>query len=148
VPGTFPLEIVTPTRILYNGDVAMVRAPGTQGSFQVFPGHTPLISTLEIGEIDVRLADGTERAIATSGGFVEVLRTGVTVLAETAEFAEEIDRKRAEEAVDRAKQLLEHRRTVERVASDAAKHDAGMESEKALLRAINRLRVAGRSQGT
>jgi len=145
VPGTFPLEIVTPTRILFQGEVEMLRAPGTLGSFQVFPGHAPLISTLEVGEIDIRLPGGKERAIATSGGFVEVLRKGVTVLAETAEFAEEIDKARAEQAVARAKQQLEHLRTTARVKAEAATRQVSdAEVEMALIRALNRLRVAQR----
>jgi len=134
VPGTIRLEIITPTRTLFSGDVQMFRGPGALGSFQVFPGHYPLLTTLEIGEIDVRLPDGTERAIATSGGFVEVLRSGITVLAETAEFAEEIDRSRAEEAVRRARAELEQKRAADRV-----------EAELALMRALNRLRVAQRA---
>lgn len=144
MPGTFRLEIVTPTRILFEGDVEMLRAPGSVGSFQVFPGHAPLISTLEVGEIDLRLPGGKERAIATSGGFVEVLKTGVTVLAETAEFAEEIDRTRAEQAVARAKQQLQHLRTAARIKQEATRHTTDAEVEMALIRALNRLRVAQR----
>jgi len=133
VPGTIPLEIITPTRVLYKGEVQMLRAPGTLGSFQVFPRHLPFITTLEIGEIGLRLADGSERILATSGGFVEVLHGGITVLAETAEFAEEIDTRRAEEALERARRLLREKQ------ADRS------EAEQALTRAMNRLRVASRA---
>ena len=134
MPGTIPLEIVTPTRVLYTGDVEMFRAPGTLGSFQVFPRHLPFMTTLEIGQIDIRLPDGTQRAIATSGGFVEVLRRGITVLAETAEFAEDIDAERAERARQRAFERLQaHEEDTDRTRA-----------ELALARAMNRLKVAKR----
>ena len=100
------LEIITPTRTLYSGEVTMVRAPGALGLFQVLPGHHPMISTLEIGRIDFREPDGEEKIAATSGGYVEVLKDTVTVLAATAEFAEEIDVDRATEALERAKEQL------------------------------------------
>ena len=137
MPGTFELRIVTPTRTLFEGQVEMVRAPGAEGSFQVFPRHLPLVSTLEVGEIDFRVTDGGDRTAATSGGFVEILRSGVTVLAESAEFGEEIDLERAEEAARRARERL------------AAK-DADIDSDRAkgaLRRALNRLRTAGGSGG-
>ena len=137
VADRIPLEIITPQRVVYRGDVQMFRAPGTLGSFQVFPRHAPLLSTLEIGEIDIRQPDGAEHAIATSGGFVEVLGSGITVLAETAEFAGEIDQKRAEDARARAEQRLGTRgdATIDRARAEAA-----------LARAVNRLKVARRPQ--
>ena len=137
VADTFPLEIVTPSRVLYRGDVEMVRAPGTAGSFQVFPGHIPLVGTLEVGELDVREPGQAERVVALSSGFVEVLRSGVSILAESAEFPEDIDVGRAEQAVERARERL-HPTTegVDRVRADIA-----------LQRALNRLRIARRSLG-
>lgn len=134
MPGMLPLDIVTPERVLFAGKVAMLRAPGMLGSFQVFPGHLPFVTTLDVGQIDIRLPDGTERAIATSGGFVEVLRSGITVLAETAEFAEEIDVERAERARQLAYQRLHAR-------EQGIDRDA---EEMALARAMNQLRVAKR----
>lgn len=129
---TFPIVIITPSRVFYRGDVEMVRAPGTIGSFQVLPGHLPLMSTLEIGELDIREPGKDDRAVALSGGFIEVLRDGVNVIAVSAEFADEIDLARAEEAAKRAQERLE-----------AAKGNVDRErAELALQRAMNRLHVA------
>ena len=124
--------------VLYRGEVTMFRAPGTLGLFQVLPGHHPMISTLEIGPIDFREADGTERVAATSGGYVEVLRDSVTVLASTAELAEHID-------VDRARKALEEARAALSEGVAGTYDEKAMEQAKlelALQRALNRLRVA------
>ena len=137
---TVHLEIITPTTVLYDGYVAMFRAPGTLGLFQVLPGHHPMISTLEIGCIDFREPDGTTREVATSGGYVEVLREGVTVLATTAEFAHEIDIERAERALQEARDQLS-------APGESPSDKRAMEQAKlelALQRALNRLRIAGK----
>jgi F-type H+-transporting ATPase subunit epsilon len=135
VADTFPLEITTPSRVLYSGEVEMVRAPGTAGSFQVFPGHMPLVSTLEIGELDIREPGQDERVVALSTGFIEVLRGGVSVLVESAELPDEIDLKRAEEAAERARERLHpSTESVDRLRADMA-----------LQRAMNRIRIARRT---
>ncbi len=134
------LEIITPTRTLYSGEVSMVRAPGSLGLFQVLPGHHPMISTLEIGRIDFREPDGEERIAATSDGYVEVLDNTVTVLASTAEFADEIDIDRAKEALERAKERLHETVTEELPADERVSEQAKL--ERAMLRALNRLRIA------
>ena len=96
------------------------------------PGTYLFLTVLDIGEIRIREAD-TPQFIATSGGVFEVLRTGVTVLADTAEWAYEIDVERAEAARQRAQELLASRDpTINRERAEAA-----------LARAANRLRVAG-----
>ncbi len=129
---TFPIVIITPSRVFYRGDVEMVRAPGTIGSFQVLPGHLPLMSTLEVGELDIREPGKDDRPVALGGGFIEVMRDGVNVIAESAEFSDEIDIARAEEAAKRARERLE-----------GAKADIDRErAELALQRAMNRLHVA------
>lgn len=126
------LEIRTPEQLIYEGDVTSVKAPGEMGSFEVLAGHLPFLTVLETGEIRVREAD-TPQSIATSGGVFEVLRTGVTVLADTAEWAYEIDVERAEAARQRAQELL---------ASRDPNVNRGR-VEAALARAVNRLRIAG-----
>ena len=126
------LEIRTPEQLIYEGDVTSVKAPGEMGSFEVLTGHLPFLTVLETGEIRVREAD-TPQSIATSGGVFEVLRTGVTVLADTAEWAYEIDVERAEAARQRAQELL---------ASRDPNVNRGR-AEAALARAVNRLRIAG-----
>lgn len=131
MPRMLSIEIVTPTSIVHRGEVQMVRAPGGDGSFQVFPLHAELLSTLTVGELDIREPDGRERMLAVSGGFIEVLNDKVTVLAETAEFAEEIDMERAENAIIRARERLAVKEEIDRDRAEAALH-----------RAINRLRIA------
>ncbi len=126
------LEIRTPEQLIYEGDVTSVKAPGEIGSFEILAGHLPFLTVLDVGEIRVREAD-TPQSIATSGGVFEVLRTGVTVLADTAEWAYEIDVERAEAARQRAQELL-------------ASRDPNINRERAeaaLARAVNRLRIAG-----
>ena len=138
MPDTIPLEIITPTRVLYSGDVTMFRAPGTSGLFQVLPMHHPLMSTLEIGKIDYRDTEGNDHVAATSGGYVEVTKSGITVLATTAEFASEIDVERAQEALERAKAHLSGG-----VSGDTIEQrmDNQSRAELAVKRAMNRLQL-------
>jgi F-type H+-transporting ATPase subunit epsilon len=105
--ATFHLELVTPERILFSEEVQAVRAPGVQGSFGVLANHAPLLAELEVGLIKVTLADGREAFIATSGGYLQVSRNRVIILADSAELSEEIDVERARAAAARARQLLE-----------------------------------------
>ena len=99
------VEIVTRDRALFGGEADMVLLPGVEGQMGVMEGHAPLLSTLDIGEIVLQTGDQTEY-IAVSGGVVEVRPDKVTVLAEAAEHADEIDIERAEQARERARQLL------------------------------------------
>ena len=128
---SFHLEIRTPEKLIYEGDVTSVRAPGAEGNFEILAGHIPFLTALEIGELRVRESD-TPQLLATSGGVFEVLRTGVTVLVEAAEWASEIDVERAEMARQRAQDVL-----------TANLPDLNRpRAEAALARAQNRLRVA------
>ena len=131
---TFKLEIVTPRRVVFDGDVESVSAPGVVGGFQVLYNHAPLLAEIGIGEVKVRDAGGAETRYATSGGFVDVLKNHMTMLAETAERADEIDVKRAESAKDRAAKRLQGR------TPETNEERARI----ALLRAINRLKIAPR----
>ena len=70
--ATFPLELVTPERLLFSEDVQAVRAPGVDGSFGVLAGHAPLLTQLSLGLIKITLANGGEELIATTGGFMQV----------------------------------------------------------------------------
>jgi F-type H+-transporting ATPase subunit epsilon len=102
------VEIVTPERRLLSEEVDMVTLPGASGQMGVLRGHEPLLSTLDIGEI-VLHNKGQTRHIAVHGGVVEVRPNKVTVLADLAESAEDIDEQRAEAARQRAQERLEHR---------------------------------------
>lgn len=128
---SFHLEIRTPEKLIYEGDVTSIRAPGVEGNFQILAGHIPFLTALEVGEICLRESE-TPQFMATSGGVFEVLRTGVTVLLETAEWASEIDVARAESASDRAQAQL---------ATNAPELNRPL-AELALARAQNRIKVA------
>ena len=129
---SFHVEIRTPEQLIYEGDVTSIRAPGVVGSFEILADHLPFLTALDIGEIQIRESE-TPQLMAVSGGVFEVLRTGVTALVETAEWASEIDVERAENARDRAQAQLEAN------APDLNRPRA----EAALDRAKNRLNVAG-----
>ncbi len=103
--NTLQVEIVTPARKLWSGEVEMVTLPGALGQMGILPGHAPLLSTLDIGEIILHTGT-TQQFIAVSGGVVEVRPGKVTILADTAESSEEIDEERAQAALARAEKLL------------------------------------------
>jgi F-type H+-transporting ATPase subunit epsilon len=107
LPDSIELIVVTPERQILREKVAEVVLPGAAGEIGVLPGHAPLMTELGIGELHYRSADGKPSAgIAIIQGFAEVLGDRVTVLAETAERAAEIDLARAEAAKARAEKQL------------------------------------------
>jgi len=130
----FHLEIVTPTGTLYTGGVERLQAPGSEGGFGVLARHHPMLASLQVGRISFVEEGGEARGAATSGGFVEVRRNRVTMLAETAELSDQID-------VDRARTA--HDRALERLARWGDSEIDFARAEAALARALNRLRVAG-----
>ena len=99
------LEIVTPERLVEKDTVSEVQIPGKDGYLGILPGHAPLITELGVGEITYR-GDGMMYRLAVAWGFAEVLSNKVTILAETAERASEIDVNRAREAKRRAEEHL------------------------------------------
>src|SRR6266705_3067283 len=128
---TMHIEVVTAERELYSGEADMVIAPGSEGELGILPRHAALLTTLKVGELLIRLS-GAEEPLFVSGGFLEVSDNRVTVLAETAEYAEEIDQARAEAARRRAQELLAQAQSdVERA-----------EMVGALERAVARIHVA------
>lgn len=104
--ATMRLEIVTADRVIYSEDVDALVAPGIDGQLGILPNHAPLLTALQPGEIRV-VKDGEDTHMAVGGGFLEVMTNTVTILADTAERAEEIDIERAEEAVRRAQERIE-----------------------------------------
>ncbi len=102
---TIQLEIATPDRLLVREQVSEVEVPGANGAMGILPGHAPLLSELGIGELSY-VAQGHRRFLTISGGFVQVSQDHVRVLATSAEKADEIDVKAAEEALKRAEELL------------------------------------------
>lgn len=103
---TIRLEIVTPERLAYADDVDAVTVPGIEGELGILPHHAPLITTLGLGELQIRKG-GTEDHFAIVGGFLLVRPDKVVVMAETADMAAEIDLERAQEARHEAERALE-----------------------------------------
>lgn len=99
-------EIVTQERVVYDQQVDMIIAPGSEGELGILPHHVPLLTALRAGELRTKMGE-VEDVFAISGGFMEVQPDHVTVLARTAESADEIDVARAEAARERAVKLLE-----------------------------------------
>jgi F-type H+-transporting ATPase subunit epsilon len=141
LPTKLTLEVVTPDRALIREEVDEVVVPGSEGELGVLPGHTPLLSSLKIGELWYR--QGQEKHyLAIAFGFVEVLPDRVTVLADVGERAQEIDVNRAERAKQRAEQLLAQAPAPHLTAVD-------LDIERArisLLKSLIRLQVASRAR--
>jgi F-type H+-transporting ATPase subunit epsilon len=129
---TFQIEIVTPERMVVNDRASELQMPGKGGYLGILPGHAPLITELSVGEIGYRDEKGQIKRLAVAWGFAEVLPTKVTILAEVAERAEEIDVARAQRARDEALALLKNPKPDTDIAA--------VESELQL--ANNRLAVA------
>ena len=100
------LEIVTAERVVYSEEIDILVAPGIDGELGILPSHAPLLTVLKPGEIRVT-KDGEDTYMVVSGGFLEVLGTKATILADTAEDADEIDIDRAETALKRAQERVE-----------------------------------------
>jgi F-type H+-transporting ATPase subunit epsilon len=100
------LEIVTAERVVYSEEIDILVAPGIDGELGILPSHAPLLTVLKSGEIRVT-KDGEDTYMVVSGGFLEVLGTKATILADTAEDADEIDIDRAEAALKRAQERVE-----------------------------------------
>ena len=130
--NNFEAQILTPEGSLFDDQVNGVQVPGVMGSFEVKTLHASIISTLEIGRILVRRADGDQLYFAVSGGFLEVHENKLTLLAEAAEPVDKIDVERARNARDRAR---------ERLDSDDKSIDKER-ARKSLERAENRIRLA------
>jgi F-type H+-transporting ATPase subunit epsilon len=103
---TFELEIVTPERLVVKDVAQEIQIPGKNGYLGVLAGHAPLISELAVGEITYRDGAAGLHRLACAWGFAEVLPNKVTILAETAERADQIDTERAKVSRDRAEQRL------------------------------------------
>jgi F-type H+-transporting ATPase subunit epsilon len=135
IPKHLTLQVVTPDRAVTHEDVDEVEIPGADGYFGVLPGHTPLLALLQVGQLWYR--KGQEKSyLSIAFGFAEVLPDRVTVLAQIAERAEEIDAARAEQALVRARERL-------------ARSSVEMDFERAriaLLKAMMRLQVASKAR--
>ena len=128
--ATVHVELVAVERLLWSGEATMVIARTTEGELGVLPGHAPLLGQLADGGV-VRIQEdgGGEQTFAVHGGFLSVTDDGVSILAELAESADEIDVARAQQALDRARSAGE----------------GDDEAAAAASRAVSRLRAAGQS---
>ena len=131
--NTLQLEVVTPDKQVVSQAVDYVSAPCVEGEFGVLPNHVNLLSALATGDLRFN-ADGKIRHVFISGGFAEVSDNTVTVLAEAAELAEDINQDRAQASKDRAEK---------RLAETAEKVDISR-AEASLQRAVTRLNIAAR----
>lgn len=128
------LEIVTPERKVYSDEVNMVIARGSEGELGILPNHIPLVTPLEIAPLIIK-NDNAEHLVAISGGFMEVRKDKIVVLAETAELPEQIDVARATASKERAERRL----------ADKGKDSLDyLRAEHSLQRAVTRLQVAGK----
>ena len=135
LPTKLTLEIVTPERSLVSQQVDEVQLPGSEGYFGVLPGHTPMLTTLQVGELWYRIGQ-EQHHLAVAFGFAEVLPERVTVLAQIAEKPEDIDVPRAEAARKRAEERL-------------ARPPIDMDFERAriaMMKSLIRLQVAARAR--
>lgn len=129
MPDTFQLEIVTPEKMVVRDLAEEIQIPGKNGYLGILAGHAPLISELAVGEITYRNGNTTTR-LAVAWGFAEVLPDKVTILAETAERAAEIDITRAQAAKQRAEANLAGSATEEdfqRVTADLQRAETRLE---------------------
>ncbi|MBU0558417.1 MAG: F0F1 ATP synthase subunit epsilon [Bacteroidetes bacterium] len=130
------LDVITPARAVFSGNVKSITLPGTLGNFQILYNHAPLMSSLEVGVAKILDSEDKTHIFSTSGGTVEVSNNKVIVLAETFERPEDIDVERAKEAKERAKLRISKKSKEEAV--DLAR------AEVALKRAINRLKLSSK----
>ena len=138
LPTHLTLEIVTPERAIAHEDVDEVQLPGTEGYLGILPGHTPLLTSLKVGQVWYR--KGTEKFyLSIAFGFAEVLPDRVRLLAQIAERAEEIDITRAEAEKKRAEELIQ--------AARSGNADIDMERARvSLMKAMIRIQVATKAK--
>ena len=136
----FRLSIVTPEKTFYEADIKSLVAPGTEGYLGILSNHAPLITALTPGRIEFRDAADRIKITAISGGFLEVSNNIATLLADAAEFGDDIDIERAQMAYDREKKRL--------VSAGKGETDIDLPSVRAAIdRAANRIKVYKETHG-
>ena len=129
-------EIVTPEKTIIKEKVISVTVPTTEGEITVLAHHIPIVSILKPGIITVRKEDASIDIMSVSGGFIEVLKNKIVIMADTAERAEDIDTKRAEEAKQRAEETMKKTENIEEV--NFADVNANIAKELARIKAANK----------
>jgi len=135
---TIQFEIVTPERVVLKREVFQITVPTTTGEITILPDHIPLVSVLQPGVVEVKRTDGVAEIMSVSGGFIEVMKDKVVILADTAERAEELDEERIKAAHKRAEDLKQGAKNLDDVQFAAV--TAQLDKEFARLRALNRWR--------
>ncbi len=134
----FNLEIISPNRVFYAGDVLALSVRTTEGDMGIMHDHQPMVVPISSGPLNLKFDEKSSRLAALFGGFCQVSLEGdVTIICEHAEWADEIDKNRAERAKKRAEERL-------------AKNEAEVDFERAraaLSRAITRLNISGHNLG-
>ena len=133
--GEISLRVVTPVRLVLEEQVDELTAPGPLGQLGILPDHAALMTTLDVGQLSYKQG-GANSVVTLAGGYAEVLDNVVTVLADAAEFPDEIDTARAENARARAERALEE--------TDPTDEEALASARAALQRALVRLETATR----
>ncbi|MCD4761844.1 ATP synthase F1 subunit epsilon [bacterium] len=129
-------EIVTPERVVLKEKITQVSVPTKQGEITVLPNHIPLVASLQPGVILIKKSNGEEDVMSISGGFLEVLKNKVVILADMAERAEEIDIDEVEEARQRAEKTIKSEQHFDR--ERFASISAQLAHELARTRAVKR----------
>ena len=132
----FKLQIITPEKVFFDGETEQIVVRTTVGDVGILNGHEPYCAALGIGQIRVKQENGEFRHAATSGGIVKVSKEGTVILAQSCEWADEIDLERAETAKENAE---------ERLKASSNDNDLRM-AEAKLKRALNRINTAGFSK--
>lgn len=136
--STFKLSVVSPERLVLSEEVEAAQVPGKNGYLGILPGHAPMMTELDIGELSYRQGDRTA-FLAVTWGYCEVLADQVIVLAERAERAEEVDRVRAQASMERARRRLSNLQDTE---------VDFLRARTSLQRALIRVQVSRRAGGS
>lgn len=131
-------EIATPERVLMKEDILSVSVPTTSGEVTILPDHIPLISILKSGVLEIHLLNGDISLMSVSGGFLEVLKNKIVILADTAEKAEELDEQRIKDAREKAEEMRKSEKAKDEV--EFANIASRIEKELARERALNKWR--------
>jgi F-type H+-transporting ATPase subunit epsilon len=133
-------KIVTPEKTVYEAEIDQVTLPVVDGEVTILPGHRSYIAALKAGEIMLKI-EGKENHLATSGGFIEFANNKLTVLADTAEYAGEIDLARAQEARKKAEELKNQKETMSEM--EYARVAAAIEKESARIKVARKHHTRG-----
>lgn len=133
---SFDVEIVTPEKEIYRGQVTEMVLPASDGLMGILPNHAPIVAALDIGQVTVKRVDGGQDRMMISDGFFEMANNHARILADVGERAEDIDLERARRAEERARKRIAMRK------GDDTQDIDYIRAERALQRAIWRLQIA------